>query len=96
MAEYRLAPAAERDLEKIWTHTRKQWGLEQANRYIDILTVAFDELAQTPQVAPACEHIRPGYRRWSVERHMVYCRITVYGIAIIRILHDRMDAPRHL
>jgi toxin ParE1/3/4 len=47
-------------------------------------------------MAPACDHIRPSYRRRSVERHMIYFRITDYGIAIIRILHDRMDAPRHL
>ncbi|MES2049842.1 MAG: type II toxin-antitoxin system RelE/ParE family toxin [Pseudomonadota bacterium] len=96
MAEYRLTPAAERDLETIWTQTRKQWGLEQSNRNIDILTTAFAELAQSPQMAPACEHIRPGYRRKSIERHMIYFRITAYGIAIVRILHDRMDAPRHL
>jgi toxin ParE1/3/4 len=96
MAEYRLTPAALRDLETIWTQTRQQWGVEQANRYIDILTAAFAELAQSPKIAPACDPIRPSYRRRSVERHMIYFRITTYGIAVVRILHDRMDAPRHL
>ena len=96
MAEYRLTPAAEGDLETIWTHTAQQWGLEQANRYIDILAAAFIELAQSPKIAPACDHVRPGYRRQHVERHMIYFRIATYGIAVIRILHDRMDAPRHL
>jgi hypothetical protein len=33
MAEYRLSPAAERDLEGIWKYTREEWGLEQAERY---------------------------------------------------------------
>lgn len=96
MAEYRLTPAAERDLETIWTHTLQQWSVEQANRYIDILTAAFAELAQSPKIAPACDHIRSGYRRRNVERHMIYFRITTYGIAVVRILHDRMDAPRRL
>jgi toxin ParE1/3/4 len=96
MAEYRLTPAAERDLEAIWTYTSQRWGVEQANRYIDILTAAFAELAQSPKTAPACDRIRPGYRRRSVERHMIYFRITAYGIAIVRLLHDRMDASRHL
>ncbi len=96
MAECRLTPAAERDLETIWAHTRPQWGLEQANRDIDILTAAFAELAQSPKTAPACDQIRPGYRRRSMERHMIHFRITAYGIAIMRILHGRMDAPRHL
>jgi toxin ParE1/3/4 len=96
MAEYRLSPAAERDLEEIWEYTDQHWGTEQANRYIDILTTAFAELAQAPKVAPACGHIRPGYRRRNAERHMIYFRITQYGIAIIRVLHGRMDVPRHL
>lgn len=96
MAEYRLSPAAERDLEAIWTHTVQQWGVAQASHYLDLLTAAFAELAQSPRTAPACDHIRPGYRRRLVERHMVYFRMTHYGIAVIRILHDRMDAPRRL
>jgi plasmid stabilization system protein ParE len=39
MAEYRLSPAAERDLESIWTYTREEWGVEQAERYTDLLCV---------------------------------------------------------
>jgi toxin ParE1/3/4 len=31
MAEYRLSPAAERDLEGIWKYTRREWGLEQTD-----------------------------------------------------------------
>ena len=33
MPEYRLSPAAQRDLADIWRYTNKQWGKEQANRY---------------------------------------------------------------
>lgn len=40
MAEYRLTPAAEYDLEAIWTHTIQQWDVEQANRYTDFLMEA--------------------------------------------------------
>jgi toxin ParE1/3/4 len=96
MAEYRLSPAAEDDLQAIWMYTFQQWGIEQADRYTDFMTKAFAELAQSPKTAPACDHIREGYRRWGIERHMIYFRVTNYGIAIIRILHDRMDAARHL
>ena len=76
MAEYRLTPAAERDLESIWTYTVRQWGVEQADRYIDFLTAAFVELANAPKTAPSCDHVRSGYRRWGVERHMIYFRVT--------------------
>ncbi len=96
VAEYRLSPAAERDLEGIWRYTRREWGLEQADRYTDLLTAVFKVLAEAPKSAPACDHIRPGYRRRNIERHMIYFRITRECIAIIRILHERMDAPHHL
>lgn len=96
MAEYRLTPAAETDLERIWRYTARQWDVEQANRYIDLMTKAFAQLAEQPKTASSCDDIRPGYRRRNVERHMIYFRITAYGIAIVRILHDRMDTSQHL
>jgi toxin ParE1/3/4 len=96
MAEYRLAPAAERDLETIWTYTYHQWGINQANRYLDRLAKAFSDLAHAPMAAPSCDHIRRGYRYRHIERHVVYFRITDYGIAVVRILHERMNPPNHL
>jgi toxin ParE1/3/4 len=96
MSEYRLTPAARRDLEGIWRYTNQRWGVEQANRYIDVLTEAFAVLAGAPKTAPACDHIRAGYRHRSVERHVVYFKTAPYGIAVVRVLHERMDAPQHL
>jgi len=96
MAEYRLAPAAERDLEDIWRHGLRHWGAQQAQRYADALIHAFGELAEFPAHAPDCSHVRPGYRRRCVGRHVIYFYLTGYGIAIIRILHERMDSERHL
>ena len=95
-AEYRLAPEAKRDLEAIWLYTLEEWGLEQANRYTDELTDVFAQLAFGPQLETACDHIRTGYRRRRVGRHVVYYRMTDYGIAVVRILHDRMLPTRHL
>ena len=104
MAEYRLTPATEFDLEGIWQYTAHEWNVEQAHRYIgtsvhryiDMLTTAFAELAEQPKTAPACDHIRPGYRRRCAEQHMIYFCMTAYGIAIIRVLHERMDSLQYL
>jgi toxin ParE1/3/4 len=96
MAEYRLTPATQRDLENIWLYTQQEWGTTQAELYMDTLFSAFARFAQTPLVAASCEHIRAGYRRSRIERHMIYFRVTDYGIAVVRVLHDRMDAVKHL
>lgn len=68
MAEYRLAPAAERDLEAIWVYTFHEWGSTQANRYIDRITKVFTELAHSPKTAQTGDHI-------AVNRHHSDTRI---------------------
>ena len=83
-------------MEHIWRATAKTRGVDQAHRYADKLTAAFKTLAEAPDRAPACDHIRSGYRRRNVERHAIFFRKTADGIDVMRILHDRMDAARHL
>ena len=97
MGEYRLAPAAERDLERIWEYTIVEWSAAQAERYTETLLAAFQDLADDPTGlrSVACDHVRRGYRRRQVGRHVVYFRAEEYGVAIVRVLHERMDAPRH-
>jgi toxin ParE1/3/4 len=96
MAEYRLSPRAQGDLDEFFDYTVAQWGLEQALRYDKLIEAACAELAKAPLQAASCTHIRPNYRRRSVDQHVIYFRQTPYGIAVIRILHQRMDVRRHL
>ena len=96
MAEYRLSPRAQRDLDAVFDHSVAHWGLSQAMRYIDLIAAACADLAEAPHQAQGCANIRPGYRRRGVEQHVIYFRPTTYGIAVIRILHQCMDAVRHL
>ena len=83
MAEFRLSAAAQRDLEAIFDYTVAQWGLSQAMRYTDTIEAVCADLAETPHQGQNCAHIRPGYRRRGVERHMIYFRPTDYGIAVV-------------
>lgn len=93
---YRLAPAAQWDLDEIFDYTVGQWRLEQAVLYMTAIEKACARSAETPDVAQDCGHIRAGYRRVNVLRHTIYFRVEPHGIAIIRILHQRMEASRHL
>lgn len=96
MAEYRLSPKAQSDLDGIFDYTVAQGGLEQALRYTDLIEATCAILAGAPHQSQSCARIRPGYRRRTVQQHVIYFRPTNYGIAVIRILHQRMDAARHL
>jgi toxin ParE1/3/4 len=96
MADYRLSRLAQRDLDRIFDYTVAQWGLTQAMRYTDLIELSCAELAIAPQQAKGCAYIRPGYRLQHIGHHVIYFRQTSYGIAIVRILHERMDAARHI
>lgn len=96
MAEYRLSPKAQHDLDELFDYTVARWGFEQATRYTDRVEGACVDLAAAPLRAQDCGHVRPGYRRRGVGQHVIYFRPTAYGIAVMRILHERMDVARHL
>ena len=94
MADYRLTAAAQRDLESIWSYSIERWGAEQAARYTEHLKEVIEQLVRAPRAASNCEHIRPRYLRRRAGAHMIYFRETDYGIAVIRILHTRMNPTR--
>lgn len=96
MAEYRLSPAAQGDLDGIFDYTVREWGLAQAVRYMQELDATCAAMAEAPLQGQDCSHIRPGYRRRAAAHHFIYYVRMDYGIAVIRILHERMLASLHL
>ena len=92
---FRLAPAAKSDLRKIWRYTARRWSLEQAETYQDQLYAAFEGLATETKKNGKVD-VRPGYLKYPAGSHIVYFRDRGDRIEIIRILHGRMDAQRHL
>ena len=95
MASYRLSPLAESDLEQIWLYTLNEWSLDQANRYYDQIMDAIEELASGQKQGRDID-IRDGYLKYPVGRHFVFFRRSDGMTDVIRVLHQSMDAGRHL
>ena len=93
--EYRLTPPAERDLEEIWRYTVERWSVDQAEKYFNGIVDAMQALAQGPALGRPAENIREGYRRQNVGSHVIFYKKASYGIAVIRVLHQRMDFESH-
>ena len=53
-------------------------------------------LAANPERGRPADGIRATYRRQAVGSHVVFYVPMSYGIAIIRVLHQRMDFDTHL
>lgn len=96
MASFRLTKKAKADLRSLGRYTQKTWGREQRNRYLALLDGGFHDLAANPQKGRTCDDIRQGYRKYHVGRHLIFYRQEDSGIAVIRILHERMDIEAHL
>ena len=90
MASVRFSARAEGDLMGIVVYTTREWGEEQALRYVGDLESCCQQLADNPGLGRACDDIRPGVRRMEHGRHVVFYRQHVEGILISRILHQRM------
>jgi toxin ParE1/3/4 len=98
MPSFVLTQKAKADLKAIGRYTGDRWGREQRNRYLAMLDKSFHELAENPAgKGRDCGDIRPGYRKHRAGQHVIYYRPVDAGcIEIVRVLHGRMDAERHL
>ncbi|MDE1994363.1 MAG: type II toxin-antitoxin system RelE/ParE family toxin [Rhizobiaceae bacterium] len=92
---YHLSPLAETDLEDIWRYTVERWSSQQAETYHADIIRALDGLASGVKTGRRAD-IREGYFKYAVGSHVIYYRQQDTIIAVIRILHQRMDVNRHL
>ncbi len=89
-----LSESARQDFRDILSFTLQTWGERQLVEYRKKLDSALQVIADNPQAGSA----RHGMMVYPVGRHVVFYQVddnarTVY---VVRILHGRMDALRHL
>ena len=95
MANYRLTPLAEDDLESIWLYTFETWSAKQADSYYIDIIAAIENLA-SGRVSGRQVDIRPDYLKYSVGKHLIFYRPLEREIEVVRVLHQSMDTERYL
>lgn len=93
MLKLSVTPKAESDLVGIWMYTCEEWGVDQADKYLDQLEGGMKQLISHPSLGADYAHVFPGYRRLQVEHHAVFYRMLELGVLVVRVLHEDMDAP---
>ena len=93
---YRFTDKAERDLEGIIDSTVQEWGVSQANTYLDGLESRAQLLAENPDLGMARETLFEGLLSFPYESHILYYKKHARGIVILRILYQYMDPVKHL
>ena len=96
MLKLSITPKAESDLVGIWMYTCEEWGVEQADRYLDQLEVRMKQLIDHPSLGVDYAHVFHGYCRLQVEHHAVFYQVLELEVLVVRVLHEDMDAPERL
>jgi len=96
MAEFRLARAAERDLEDI-TEWIARDSVDAALRVLDSLERAFSELGEMPGMGHRREDLTSeDFRFWSVYGYLIVYDPATSPLAVVRVLHGRRDVSHEL
>lgn len=93
---YELSEAAARDIEGILERSVTDFGLTQSENYFQSLRNCLQLLDANPEMGARADEIRPCYRRFAHQSHVIFYRRTEPGIFVIRILHKRMDIENNL
>lgn len=83
---YQLTPKATDDLEEVWRYGAENWGLEQADLYIDGLAHLFDVLVKNPVLARERAEFTPLVHIHTHQSHLVVYRVEDDHVLIVRIL----------
>jgi toxin ParE1/3/4 len=89
MANYQLSKRADEDFESIYLFGLVNFGLIQADAYADGLEARFEQIAAQPDLYPAIDHLKPGYRLSVYQSHSIYYRVDESGVLIVRILRNQ-------
>ncbi len=91
LADYRLTPNAEADLEDIWRYTAQAWSPDQADTYIDSLVQTIETLVAMPTIAREREEFDPTVRIHPAAEHLIIYRVEESFLLVIRILGGRQN-----
>jgi len=91
---YELSQAAAQDIEAILDRSIIDFGPIQTERYFESLSRCLGLLGENPGMGGTADEIRPGYRRFGHQSHVIFYRCVGDDILVVRVLHKRMDASR--
>jgi len=86
MINYRLSNTAKEDLIRIHQFGTKQFGSNQADKYVGQLFDSFKKIAERPFAFESVDYIKKGYRRCVSGSDSIYYRIGINTVEIMTII----------
>lgn len=97
MTTFHLTELAEIDFDGIGSYSLKNWGYDQAAKYLSQMDQSFSKLAKNKSFGRTRDDIKPHLLVYPCNKHMIFFRRDNAGnVEILRILGQNMDFKRHL
>jgi toxin ParE1/3/4 len=91
-----LAPVAQSDLKKIYRYTLENWGIQQAQNYLEHIKQSFKTLLENPNLGRERSELGQNVRAINCQKHIIFYRSLKTELQIIRVLHGRQDPERQV
>jgi toxin ParE1/3/4 len=91
-----LSGDADHDLDRLLTWGTARFGESVADEYFFSFQASFDLLCTHPFAGARYEEVAGDVRVFRHRSHRIFYLVEEDRLLVIRILHGRMDAPRHL
>lgn len=91
-----LAPAAQKDLIRLYRYGLVTWGRQQADTYLAHVEEVIWQLTSRPEMGLKRPELAEGLCSFATKRHLVFYRCEKGQLQIARVLHGRQDPSRHL
>ena len=91
-----LSRRAQSDLDEIRDYSVGRFGAARAIAYLDAIEGAFRQLLAYPDIGSARGGADDQVRSYPAEEHRIYYEHDAERVLVLRVLHKRMDAGRHL
>lgn len=95
MVNYELSKRAEIDMAEIYEYGIFQFGLNQADNYLDEMEAQFEMLYDRPELRRKAFDLRKNLYRFKYESHVIFFHLIENQAFVLRVLGGQMDFKRH-
>jgi toxin ParE1/3/4 len=92
----KLSPKAQQDFIDILRYTAETWGESQLAVYAKKIDDALKAIGDNPKIGHQRDDLPPSHRAYLVGSHVIVYRTGSDNPAVVRILHQRMSAMKHV
>ena len=96
MLKRKLTEGAKKDLIKIRSYTKKEWGVDQQNKYLLEMNNSIKLLQESPLIGKAKPDIGKGFYSYPFKSHIIYYSFNSQLLMIFGIFHKSMIPRKHL